>query len=175
LKRVLHIQIVQEFLFMEDSQVRLMLAEELNQRYGSSGKGLERGFRFWRKKYAETVIVDGALLLKRIIDILAANTLLILLSPLFLFITLMSKLTARESVFFRQSRIGLWGKEIPFPMIEPIPVDAKCARKYTRGVWQYKKVQGYTSSDVGSSDVPVRFFCTPEITIIELRRPEKTL
>jgi hypothetical protein len=162
LKRVLHIQIVQEFLFMEDSQVRLMLAEELNQRYDSSGKDMQRGFRFWRKKYAGAVIVDSPQLLKRTIDILAASTLFILLFPLFLFNALMSMLTARKPVLSRQSGVRLWGKEIPFPMIEPIPVDAKCARKYTRGVWPYKKVQGYTSSEVGSSDVPVRFFVRPK-------------
>ena len=32
-------------------------------------------------------------------------------------------------------------------------------------------MQGYTSAGVGTSGVPVRFFCRPEIGLIELRCP----
>ena len=61
------------------------------------------------------------------------------------------------------------GGQICLPMIGPIIVNASCPRRYTRGVWRYKNVQGYTSAGVGTSGVPVRFFCRPEIGLIELR------
>jgi predicted MPP superfamily phosphohydrolase len=61
------------------------------------------------------------------------------------------------------------GGQICLPVIGPIIVNASCPRKYTRGVWRYKNVQGYTSAGVGTSGVPVRFFCRPEIGLIELR------
>jgi predicted MPP superfamily phosphohydrolase len=51
------------------------------------------------------------------------------------------------------------GGQICLPIIGPIFVNANCARKFTRGTWQYKSLKGYTSAGVGSSGVPVRFFC----------------
>jgi predicted MPP superfamily phosphohydrolase len=61
------------------------------------------------------------------------------------------------------------GGQICLPFIGPILVNATCPRKFTRGVWRYRNVQGYTSAGVGTSGVPVRFFCPPEIALIELR------
>ncbi|MFO7895633.1 MAG: metallophosphoesterase [Candidatus Cloacimonadales bacterium] len=40
------------------------------------------------------------------------------------------------------------------------------------GQWQYQNLQGYTSSGVGCSMVPVRFNCQPEIVQIVLQRAE---
>ncbi len=61
------------------------------------------------------------------------------------------------------------GGQICLPLIGPVLTNASCARKYTRGNWQYKKVKGYTSAGVGSSGVAVRFRCPPEIAVLELR------
>ena len=33
------------------------------------------------------------------------------------------------------------------------------------GPWRYRTLQGYTSSGTGSTTVPIRFFCPPEITL----------
>jgi uncharacterized protein len=63
------------------------------------------------------------------------------------------------------------GGQICLPMIGPLIVNTNCPRQYARGVWRYKRVQGYTSTGVGTSGVPVRFFCRPEIGLIELRCP----
>jgi predicted MPP superfamily phosphohydrolase len=63
------------------------------------------------------------------------------------------------------------GGQICLPVIGPISVHSNCPRKFTRGVWRYKHVQGYTSTGVGTSGLPVRFFCRPEIGLIELRCP----
>jgi lipopolysaccharide/colanic/teichoic acid biosynthesis glycosyltransferase len=65
---------------------RLQLMDELYQRYGGDSglTTLSNRVRFWRKKYAWSIVVSGAKMLKRIIDILAAGLMLIALSPLFL-------------------------------------------------------------------------------------------
>jgi predicted MPP superfamily phosphohydrolase len=61
------------------------------------------------------------------------------------------------------------GGQICLPLIGPLVTNANCSRAYVRGLWKYKNLQGYTSPGVGTSGVPVRFFCPPEIGLIELR------
>jgi predicted MPP superfamily phosphohydrolase len=61
------------------------------------------------------------------------------------------------------------GGQVCLPLIGPIIANTNCPRQYTRGIWKYKNLQGYTSPGVGTSGVPVRFFCPPEIGLIELR------
>jgi uncharacterized protein len=61
------------------------------------------------------------------------------------------------------------GGQVCLPLIGPIITNANCSRAYARGVWTYKTLQGYTNPGVGTSGVPVRFFCPPEIGLVELR------
>lgn len=52
--------------------------------------------------------MDGwQLLMKRIFDVVCSTVLLILLSPLFLMVTLLIKLTSSGTVFFTQKRVGI--------------------------------------------------------------------
>ncbi len=60
------------------------------------------------------------------------------------------------------------GGQICFPWIGPLILEANCRRRYARGAWQYRGLKGYTSSGVGTSCVPVRFHCPPEIVLMEL-------
>ena len=60
------------------------------------------------------------------------------------------------------------GGQICLPHIGPLMVSADCPRRVARGVWEYGKVRGYTSAGAGCSILPVRFFCPPEIGLIEL-------
>jgi uncharacterized protein len=60
------------------------------------------------------------------------------------------------------------GGQICLPIIGPVITGAYCPRKYTRGVWQHQTMHGYTNAGVGSSVVPARFFCPPEIGLIQL-------
>jgi uncharacterized protein len=60
------------------------------------------------------------------------------------------------------------GGQICLPWIGPLVINAACPREYTRGHWQHGAMQGYTSTGAGSSMLPVRFGCPPEITVIEL-------
>jgi predicted MPP superfamily phosphohydrolase len=48
--------------------------------------------------------------------------------------------------------------------------NANQSRSMLSGPWRFHDVQGYTSTGVGCSMVPIRFFCPPEITIHTLTR-----
>jgi uncharacterized protein len=50
----------------------------------------------------------------------------------------------------------------------PITLDAALPRSFGAGAWKYRDMVGYTSVGAGSSVVPVRFNCPPEITLHHL-------
>ena len=60
------------------------------------------------------------------------------------------------------------GGQICLPGGIPIIINSRCAREYTNGPWQHQALQGYTSRGVGSSLLPVRFSCRPEIVLHQL-------
>jgi len=62
------------------------------------------------------------------------------------------------------------GGQICLPGGTPIILDAKLPRKFGAGAWQYEGMHGYTSRGCGTSLVPVRLNCPPEITLHHLRR-----
>lgn len=63
------------------------------------------------------------------------------------------------------------GGQVCFPWIGPVYINARCSRKYAvPGVWRYEGLQGITNAGVGSSTLPIRFNCPPEVVVIELRR-----
>ncbi len=111
---------------------RVLLLEELYQRYGkgtSGSGGFLRRLRFYRKKYAWGLVVGGAKVAKRTIDILAALMALVVLSPLFLGVALLIKLTDGGRVLFWQSRVGRWGREFPFPKFRSMVANAEEIKK----------------------------------------------
>ncbi len=63
------------------------------------------------------------------------------------------------------------GGQICLPGSIPITLDSVLPRHMGSGAWSYGRMQGYTSRGAGTSIVPVRFNCPPEITLHELRRP----
>jgi uncharacterized protein len=63
------------------------------------------------------------------------------------------------------------GGQICLPGGIPITLDSLLPRFMGSGAWKYGKLIGYTSVGAGSSIVPVRFNCPPEITLHHLRRP----
>ena len=61
------------------------------------------------------------------------------------------------------------GGQICLPGRIPITIDSKLPRHMASGAWTYRNMTGYTSVGVGSSIVPVRFNCPPEITLHHLQ------
>jgi predicted MPP superfamily phosphohydrolase len=60
------------------------------------------------------------------------------------------------------------GGQICLPGRIPITLDSDLPRSMGSGPWAYRNLIGYTSVGVGSSIVPVRFNCPPEITLHHL-------
>lgn len=63
------------------------------------------------------------------------------------------------------------GGQICLPGSIPLTLDSRLPRRFGAGAWRYHRMQGYTSVGAGSSIVPVRLNCPPEITLHHLRRP----
>lgn len=114
-----------------EGQQRILLMEELFKKYGEASAGpagILRRMRFWRKKYAWIIVVGGAKLLKRLIDIAASGILMLLLWPIFLVVAVCIRLTDGGPVLFWQTRIGLWGREFPFPKFRSMVVNAEALK-----------------------------------------------
>jgi uncharacterized protein len=62
------------------------------------------------------------------------------------------------------------GGQICLPGGIPITLDSVLPRRLGAGRWVHNDMQGYTSVGAGSSVVPVRFNCPPEITLHRLER-----
>jgi predicted MPP superfamily phosphohydrolase len=62
------------------------------------------------------------------------------------------------------------GGQICLPGSIAIKLEAVLPRRMGAGAWQYQNMSGYTSVGAGSSVVPVRLNCPPEITVHCLRR-----
>ena len=61
------------------------------------------------------------------------------------------------------------GGQICLPGGIPITLEAVLPRKMGAGAWTYQNMVGYTSVGAGSSVVPARFNCAPEITLHRFR------
>jgi hypothetical protein len=61
--------------------------------------------------------------------------------------------------------------QICLPGRVPIIINADCPRSLAAGAWVHAGMQGYTSPGTGTSGVPARFFCPPEVTIHILTGP----
>jgi predicted MPP superfamily phosphohydrolase len=61
------------------------------------------------------------------------------------------------------------GGQICLPGGVPITLDSVLPRRMGAGAWNYRNMIGYTSTGAGSSVVPVRFNCPPEITLHHLQ------
>ncbi|MCW3476563.1 metallophosphoesterase [Limobrevibacterium gyesilva] len=62
------------------------------------------------------------------------------------------------------------GGQICLPGSIPITLDSVLPRRMGAGAWRYNDMVGYTSVGAGSSVVPVRLNCLPEITLHHLHR-----
>jgi len=62
------------------------------------------------------------------------------------------------------------GGQLCLPGFIPIKLEAVLPRRMGAGAWRYQNMTGYTSAGAGSSVLPVRLNCPPEITLHCLRR-----
>ena len=72
---------------------------------------------------------ESLLLTKRLLDFLMAAVLLVLLSPLFLILALLIKLTSKGPVFYRQIRCGLGGRKFTVYKFRSMQPDADLRRE----------------------------------------------
>lgn len=66
------------------------------------------------------------------------------------------------------------GGQICLPGGLALTSHTRAPRALRRGAWQWRQMQGYTSPGAGSSVVPARFYCPPEITVHVLRPADAT-
>src|SRR5258705_13551052 len=63
------------------------------------------------------------------------------------------------------------GGQLCLPGGIPIKLEARLPRAMGAGAWRYADMVGHTSVGVGTSILPVRLNCPPEVTLHTLRRP----
>jgi len=61
------------------------------------------------------------------------------------------------------------GGQINFPVLEKLQPLSEYGRQYTEGLFKISSTNLYVNRGLGTSVIPVRFNCPPEITLIELR------
>jgi exopolysaccharide biosynthesis polyprenyl glycosylphosphotransferase len=81
------------------------------------------------KQVAWRVTVRGTYIFKRFADLVISELALIALSPLFLLLAIVIKLTSRGPVFFVQVRVGRYGRHFRFYKFRSMYVDAEERKK----------------------------------------------
>lgn len=61
------------------------------------------------------------------------------------------------------------GGQIRFPLLGSLRHNARCPKQLSYGAWKFARMHGYTTAGAGSSMLPVRFNCRPEVALIQLR------
>jgi lipopolysaccharide/colanic/teichoic acid biosynthesis glycosyltransferase len=74
---------------------------------------------FWRS------VIFSAEFLKRFVDIILSAGALVILSPLFVLVSLLIKFEDRGPIFFAQRRVGKWGREFKMYKFRSMCVDAE--------------------------------------------------
>ncbi len=99
----------------------IMIAEEIKRR--NEGQHIAFRLRVWR------VTVMASYLIKRVFDIGAAGSAIFLLSPFFLTIAILIKLSSPGPVIFCQTRVGQYGRHFNFYKFRSMRPDAPELRK----------------------------------------------
>jgi lipopolysaccharide/colanic/teichoic acid biosynthesis glycosyltransferase len=71
------------------------------------------------------LVVNGAKFFKRAMDIVISAVALVALSPLFLLLAIAIRLQDGGPALFWQKRVGIWGREFPFPKFRSMITNAE--------------------------------------------------
>jgi lipopolysaccharide/colanic/teichoic acid biosynthesis glycosyltransferase len=95
---------------------------------------------FYSDKQSKDVEKKSSRFIKRAIDVTGSLIALLVLSPLFVVIAILIKLTSRGSVFFKQRRVGQFGEEFTFLKFRSMHVNADPTihREYVQKLIQNK-------------------------------------
>ena len=121
---------------------RQKLINELQQRYEASTSFKQRSI-YIRKKYTWIIVVEGAKILKRVIDFIFSLILLILFSPVFIIISILIYLVDRGPIFYVTNRVGKWGKEFRFPKFRTMKVGAHLRQEELLPYSEYKNAKTF--------------------------------
>lgn len=66
------------------------------------------------------------------------------------------------------------GGQICLPMVGPAFTHCSVPRRFASGLWRHNTIIGYTSNGAGSSGIPVRFNCLPEVVLLTLSKPDES-
>lgn len=108
---------------MTDTEMRDRMMERLLVAQSPLGRFRLNCYVVW-KRIAWTSVVRGTLFLKRVIDIIASIVAIVLLAPVFVGVALVVKMDGGP-IFFRQTRIGLLGREFKMLKYRSMVVDAE--------------------------------------------------
>lgn len=87
------------------------LREALIERYAKlDRRSWVQRARFYAKRMSWLLVVSGSYLVKRVLDVVVSATALLLLLPVFALVAAMIRLESPGPVFFKQTRVGRWGK-----------------------------------------------------------------
>src|SRR4051812_3800114 len=113
---------------MDDKQITDQLMSTFLATQSPWGRWRVNFYARW-KRQSWRLVVSGALLVKRLFDLLASAAFLVVFSPLFLLIALLIKLEDRGPIFFAQRRVGRFGREFKMLKFRSMCVDAEARMK----------------------------------------------
>ena len=100
-----------------NSRLETEMLEQLYRKYAKGGTRIARmrgTAYFYFKKYSWVSVTESAYFIKRVLDVCLSAILLILLAPIFLITALAIKIDNPGPAFYKQIRVGKWGR--PFVM-----------------------------------------------------------
>ena len=100
-----------------NSRLETDMLEQLYRKYAKGGTRIARmrgTAYFYFKKYSWISVTESAYFIKRVLDVCLSAILLILLAPIFLITALAIKIDNPGPAFYKQIRVGKWGR--PFVM-----------------------------------------------------------
>lgn len=125
---------------MNEVQIRERMMERLLAAQTPWGRFHLNAYVKW-KRMAWQLVVGSAYFLKRSLDIVVSIIAMILLSPVFLLIAILVKLDGGP-IFFKQTRVGLMGREFKMLKYRSMVVDAEARLKDLLG--KNEKAAGVT-------------------------------